>query len=562
MQSRRTAPHGLTCLRVAEALGDVTLHILHPLDLGPLIPTAGSCRLLGARILSVDTGLLRCAAAGPGPVLRGCLGIVLQVLVRCGPALVTGTTPLHLPVRQALPACPDLPPRVRARARVVQERWEQVPGGARQVLTGDAPGEQFGFAVAFPGPLDGSGLADLAVGAPDASPGGMPRAGSVFLFSTRTGALLRRLDGTTADQFLGFAVAGVGDVDGDGIPDLLVGAPGATVGSRRDAGQAFLFAGADGSLLLTLSGEAEWDQFGWSVAGAGDVDGDGVPDLLVGAPSADPGGRQDAGSVYLFSGATGALLRRFDGTAAGDALGFAVAGVGDVNGDGIPDLAAGAITASPGSLSAAGEVRVFSGAGPAYPLLAVIPGAAAGDAFGWAVTGGGDLDGDGVPDLIIGAPAAAPGGQTDAGSLHLISGAAFTPFLRLDGAAGWALGSAAAPVPLLAVLPAVAAGAPDASANGQPLAGRVRVFRLPDGAVLQTFPGAAGTIQFGWSLAGAFPGVLAAGAPLDDPGGRTDAGTVHILTGAGERLRAVVEITVHLLLERRRQVTLGASPCP
>ncbi len=119
-------------------------------------------------------------------------------------------------------------------------------------------------------------------------------------------------DGEPYGRF-GSAVAGVGDLDGDGVPDLLVGAWGESPGTSPDvAGRAYALSGADRSVLHTLASpnEQESGGFGFSVAGVPDADGDGVGDLLVGAVGESPGpSPNNAGRVYLYSGATGALLR-------------------------------------------------------------------------------------------------------------------------------------------------------------------------------------------------------------------------------------------------------------
>ena len=149
-----------------------------------------------------------------------------------------------------------------------------------------------------------------------------------------------------ADARFAEAVAGIGDVNGDGAPDLLVGAPFQILGGNLNQGRAFVFSGADRSLLLTLDHPAPQGLalFGSAVAGAGDVNRDGRPDLLVGAPGQRVGGRADQGQAYVLSGADGRLLLTVDNpTPQADAVfGAALAGAGDVNGDGLPDLLVGA----------------------------------------------------------------------------------------------------------------------------------------------------------------------------------------------------------------------------
>ncbi|MFQ5692599.1 MAG: integrin alpha, partial [Nitrospinota bacterium] len=184
-------------------------------------------------------------------------------------------------------------------------------------------------------------------------------AGSAFLYSGATAVLIRRLDGQQAFAYFGGAVAGAGDVDGDGIPDLLVGAPLASPNGLPNAGSAFLFSGATGSLLRTFHGLTAFEQFGQAVVSAGDVDGDGTPEALIGAPRASANGLTLSGSVLLFSGSTGSPLFRFDGLAQGDNMGSVVCGAGDVDGDGRADFLAGSGFADPDGHTEAGMVLLF-----------------------------------------------------------------------------------------------------------------------------------------------------------------------------------------------------------
>ena len=155
-----------------------------------------------------------------------------------------------------------------------------------------------------------------------------------------------------------------GDVNGDGVPDFIVGAyRDDPVGGGTDAGSAYVFSGADGNLLYQVTGDTAGDLFGYSVSIAGDVNGDGRADFIVGAYRDDPiGGGTDAGSAYVFSGPDGSLLYQLTGDTAGDHFGYSVSGAGDVNGDGRADFIVGAIGDNPGGLTNAGSAYVFSGA--------------------------------------------------------------------------------------------------------------------------------------------------------------------------------------------------------
>jgi len=298
---------------------------------------------------------------------------------------------------------------------------------------GTAPGDELGYSVAGVGDLNGDGKADFIVGSPGGNPGGPMEddTSSAYLYSGADGSLLFQKDGGVID-YLGCSVAGAGDVNGDGKADFIVGARFASPGGLFDAGSAYLYSGADGSLLYQKNGAAASDELGYSVAGAGDVNGDGKADFIVGAPFADPGGLVYAGSVYLYSGADGSLLLQKDG-AAHDLLGHSVASAGELNGDGKADFIVGAAAASPDWLTFAGSAFVYSGATGA--LLLQINGAAERDNFGSSVAGAGDLNGDGKADFIVGAPAAGPGGLDYAGSAYVYSGATGALLLQINGAA-------------------------------------------------------------------------------------------------------------------------------
>ena len=286
-------------------------------------------------------------------------------------------------------------------------------------FNGLVAGNDFGSSVAGAGDVNWDGFADIVVGARSAGPGGRTMAGQATVFSGKDGSVLYTFNGLATGDGFGCSVAGAGDVNKDGFSDLIAGAAGADPGGRTMAGQATVFSGKDGSVLYTFNGLATGDGFSFSVAGAGDVNKDGFFDIIAGAHGACPGGRRNAGQATVFSGKDGSVLYTFDGVVYCDYLGISVAGTGDLNRDGFPDVVVGACGAAPGGRSGAGQAIVFSGKDGR--VLYNLNGAAVGDAFGFSVAAAGDVYIDGVPDLVVGAHMADPGGRTDAGQATVIS---------------------------------------------------------------------------------------------------------------------------------------------
>lgn len=287
----------------------------------------------------------------------------------------------------------------------------------------ESSGDAFGSTVAGAGDVNGDGKADFVVGAPYSDPGLVPL-GSAYVYSGSDGALLYQKNGTDYEVTLfGYSVNGAGDVNGDGKGDFIISAPLtdsiSSMGELvfEDCGSAYVYSGSNGALLYKKNGEANNDHFGrYSVAGAGDVNGDGKADFMVASILGD----SNRGYAIVFSGDNGISLYRKTGAAAGDEFGYSVDGAGDLNGDGKADFIIGAPKTDPGGRTNAGSAYVYSGADGS--LLYQNDGASAGDELGWSVAGTGDMNLDEVPEFIVGAYEADPGGRTDAGSAYVYSG--------------------------------------------------------------------------------------------------------------------------------------------
>ena len=286
-----------------------------------------------------------------------------------------------------------------------------------RTLDGGASTAQFGYAVAGLEDLNGDGRGEILVGAWGRNGTAGADAGRAYLYSGKDGKRLKEWEGEGKDNFFGISVAGVPDADGDGKMDILIGAYGYGTTVNEDRGRVYLYSGASGSLIRTHTGERPGDRFGWGVAGVPDTDGDGRGDLIVGARDYDPPSLNNAGRVYLISGKDGKQLNTFDAVKSMDNLGRNVAGVPDLDDDGRGDLLLPAHRGDGKAGVDTGIVYVRSGA--TGKLLFTFEGDVQNGFLGWGVGSMGDVNGDGRGDLIIGSYPYSMPGKTEAGRAYI-----------------------------------------------------------------------------------------------------------------------------------------------
>jgi hypothetical protein len=326
-------------------------------------------------------------------------------------------------------------------------------------INGIAAYDFSGWSVSSAGDINGDGIDDLIIGANIASPNGINGSGQSYVvfgsrsgfstsfnLSTLTGTNGFAINGIVAVDKSGSSVGGVGDINGDGISDLIIGAPNADP-NGLNSGQSYVVFGKRSSFSASINlstftstdgfkinGIAANDQSGISISSAGDINGDAIDDLIIGALGADPNGKSNSGQSYVVFGSrsgfstsinlstlNGSNGFKLNGIAAGDVSGTSVSSAGDINGDGIDDLIIGAQNADPNGTNSGQSYLVFgsrSTFGANLDLSTLngnngfkINGITAYDQSGWSVSSAGDINGDGIDDLIIGTPAADPNGS-------------------------------------------------------------------------------------------------------------------------------------------------------
>jgi FG-GAP repeat len=503
-------------------------------------------------------------------------------------------------------------------------------------IDGQQAVDTVGEVVSGAGDVNGDGRADMLVSVDFAHNNGRSGSGSVYVVFGRASTTRIdltaidangfRIDGAGQNDFAGTSVSGAGDVNGDGRADVLVGATG-TNHNGSDSGSAYLVFGKSSNTTVDLAalgndgfridGVGPTDRVGTSVSGAGDVNGDGRPDLLVGARQAH---LSDEGAAYVVFGKSsttpvdlGALGDggfRIEGFDANGFVGSAVAGPGDVNGDGRPDLLVGAPGAhgdADSLVSGAAFVVFGKASSTAVDLGALgaddgfkIGGVSFGDGTGGAVSGARDVNGDGLMDVLVGADQADPGGHDLAGSAYVVFGKTTPTPVDLDalGSGGFRIdGSSALQRVGASVSDAgdvngdgradVVVGARSSDSNGRSDSGSAYVVfgktstTTVDLATLGSagirIDGASAGDHAGTDVSGPTdvngdrrPDVLV-GAPGADPLGRSEAGSAYVVLGFGVPRLAygpAVQATVGRALQRQAPTqfehtgtpVFGASP--
>ncbi len=417
-------------------------------------------------------------------------------------------------------------------------------------VTCDTGGDQAGWSIAAGRDFDGDGVLDIAMGAPCARVNGESNVGRVFVHSGASGRRIMTLSGTTMGQKFGGAIDFVDDISGDGHADLVVGSLSWNIDEvgdmKLDAGKVDVY-DRERNLLLSIEGAYGSGNFGEAVAGLGDIDGDTVPDLLVGAGGDRAfGGGDRLGAAYVLSGDDGSLIDMSLGDLKFDRWGAVVSSIADIDGDDIEDLL---ISSNSADLFIEegvvednnGLVRVLSGADLSTVLFTMH--GSFEDKLGRASTATGDLDGDDREDIAVGAPGVTVGSAGNGGNVRLYStndNSLLRTLTEPQPQVGAKFGSSLAAVASVNgdAIPDIVAGAPFAEVNGIAGTGRVHMFSASNGNDLWTVSGSLPGARIGHCAVavGDWNGDSTEDVAVSGPGdafrARRGSGTVRVLSGS------------------------------